>query len=297
MSSFDLYGLIAPVFTPLDAAGEVDYDIIPKYAKYLAKQKITGILVGGTTGEFASLDIEERNNILDAWVSVAKPYNLKVLAQVGGAPLPDVIKMVKFADKRKVDGIMTLPELYFRPRTADQLVAYLEVVSNAAPSLPLIYYHFPMMTGVNVNVAEFFTIAKSRLPKFMGMKADLEVATHVADQLTDGRVIYVANHLLGPSALMGHDSSIATVNNIFPSLASDIVRLTTKGEVSQAKKLQEKLNSLVDGITCNGDFVPSMKVAMELVTGVKVGPPRMPQKPLNELHKRRVKEHLKRYGY
>lgn len=44
---------------------------------------------------------------------------------------------------------MTLPELYFKPKTPEQLVGYLERVATAAPSLPLLYYHFPMMSGVD----------------------------------------------------------------------------------------------------------------------------------------------------
>ncbi|XP_022121419.2 N-acetylneuraminate lyase-like [Pieris rapae] len=230
-------------------------------------------------------------------MKVAGPLNLKVIVQVGGASLPDVIKMAQHAEKCKVDAIMTLPELYFRPKTAEHLVSYLELVNKAAPSLPLLYYHFPLMTGVNLNVTEFFTLACRRIPNFMGLKADLHDATQLADHLNCGKLTYIANHMLGPSAFMGHDSSIATVNNIFPSLVNDIVRLTKSGEVDMAKKLQDKLNSMVNGISCNGDFVPCMKVAMELVTGIKVGPPRMPQKPLNELLKKRIEDVLKKYKY
>lgn len=43
-ATYDFYGLVAPVFTPLDEDGVINYDVIPKYTKYLAKQNITGIL-------------------------------------------------------------------------------------------------------------------------------------------------------------------------------------------------------------------------------------------------------------
>lgn len=44
---------------------------------------------------------------------------------------------------------MTLPELYYKPKVVDHLVDYLEAVSKAAPTRPLIYYHFPKMSGVD----------------------------------------------------------------------------------------------------------------------------------------------------
>jgi len=48
-----------------------------------------------------------------------------------------------------VDSILCLPELYFKPTTPKQLIEYLEIVSEAAPKTPLLYYHIPMMTNVN----------------------------------------------------------------------------------------------------------------------------------------------------
>ncbi|XP_050664150.1 N-acetylneuraminate lyase-like [Leptidea sinapis] len=294
---FEIQGLVAPVFTPITDTGAVNLDVIQKYAQYLTINRITTVLVGGTTGEFASLNVQERNEVLDAWLEAAKPLRMKVIAQVGGASLPDVLRMAEHAENAKADAIMTLPELYFKPKTTEHVVSYLDVVSRAAPSLPLLYYHFPMRTGVNVNAAEFFTTAAKRIPNFMGMKADLQVAVQVGSHLTDGRKVFIANHLLGPSALLGHDSSIATVNNMFPTLSKDIVVSTKIGDVTKARTLQEKLNLLVDGIMSNGDFVPSMKVAMEVITGVKVGPPRFPQKPCDELMQARIEEHLRTFGY
>ncbi|KAF9806884.1 hypothetical protein SFRURICE_005841 [Spodoptera frugiperda] len=96
------------------------------------------VSVSGTTGEGMLLKVEERKSLLEAWVSVARPAQMKVIAQVGGGPLPDVLELAKHAEKLNVDGIMTLPELYYKPRTVDQLISYLQTVSAAAPTLPLI---------------------------------------------------------------------------------------------------------------------------------------------------------------
>lgn len=66
-----------------------------------------------------------------------------------GFNLKFIFQQAKYASHINADAIMTLPELYFKPKTSEQLVDYLELVSQAAPSLPLIYYHFPMMSGVD----------------------------------------------------------------------------------------------------------------------------------------------------
>ncbi|KOB65439.1 putative N-acetyl neuraminate lyase, partial [Operophtera brumata] len=113
-----------------------------------------------------------RKQLLAAWIKAARPHGVSVISQVGGAPLPDVIEL---------------------PRNVEQLVAYLQTVSSAAPALPLVYYHFPMMSGVDLNMQDFFATAKDRIPNFMGMKADLNVAVQVADQLAPDQRVFIAN--------------------------------------------------------------------------------------------------------
>ena len=52
---------------------------------------------------------------------------------------------------------------------------------------------------------------------------------------------------------MGHDSSIATVANLFPDLVHNIVETVKDGEVGKARVLQKRLNKIVDAIASQGD--------------------------------------------
>ncbi|KAI5631017.1 dihydrodipicolinate synthetase family domain-containing protein [Phthorimaea operculella] len=296
MVSFDIQGVIAPVFTPIDSHGKLNLSVIPEYAQYLTKHDIRAVLVGGTTGEAVTLSLEERKSILDAWLNKAKPLGVKVIAQIGGVPYPEVIEMARYAETRQADCIMTLPEIYYKPSTTEGLVQYLEEVSAAAPSLPLLYYHFPMMSGVDVKIPEFFKLASSRIPNFKGMKADLSVAVQVADMLGEDQRIFNGNHMIAPAVLLGHESSIATVTNMFPDLVLEIVGATKAGDVELVRKLQGKMNKLVAGIASQGDFLPCMKAAMPLVTGIQVGQPRRPMMPLEEPRLRKVEAALKGLG-
>ncbi|RVE43726.1 hypothetical protein evm_011575 [Chilo suppressalis] len=295
MVHFSVKGVIAPVFTPVDNRGQMILTVIPEYAKHLSENGVDGLVVGGTSGQAMCLSVEERQNLLECWIKAARPLGLKVMAQVGGAPMPDVLALAKHVELVKADGMMTLPELYFKPRTPIQLVDYLEEVSAAAPSTPLIYYHFPAMSGVDMNIPELYKEAVRRIPNFKGFKADLNVAIQLEELLAPDHRVFIANHLLAPSVLMGHESSIATVTNIFPSLVRDLVS-GARGDIVPTSLLrkQAKLNKLVAAITQQGkwDFVPSMKTAMELTTGISVGPPRRPLKPLDQHQKDTMKARL-----
>ncbi|XP_063367650.1 N-acetylneuraminate lyase-like [Cydia amplana] len=294
--SFDVKGVIAPVFTPIDDAGCVNFSVIPEYFNYLHENGVQGILVGGTTGESITLSLEERRAVLEAWVK-ARPEGMRIIMQVGGVPMPDVIKMAQYAEQLKADAIMTLPEIYYKPKTVEHLVDYLHAVSSAAPSLPLLYYHFPMMSGVDVNMPEFFKLASARIPNFKGMKADLGVALQVSDQLGEDQRIFNGNHLVAPPVLLGHDSSIATVTNMFPRLVRGVIEAVKGGEVVKARALQEKLSNLVTAISSQGEFLPTMKAAMPMITGIQVGPPRRPLASIDDLKKGQLMENLRRLNF
>lgn len=88
------------------------------------------------------------------------------MIQVGGGPFPDVVELARHADSLGVDAILTLPELYFKPKKTQELISYLKFVSAAAPNTPLFYYHYPTQSGVNSEFfnCSFFIIACPILP-------------------------------------------------------------------------------------------------------------------------------------
>ncbi|GBP17918.1 N-acetylneuraminate lyase [Eumeta japonica] len=300
MVKFEAKGLMPPVFTPVNEDQTINYDIIPKYAEFLVKSGIKSILVGGTTGEHMALSVTDRKKIIDAWVKAGKPLKLHLQVQVGGAPLRDVLDLAKYCELAGVDSLLTLPELYFKPTDVDSLVSYVELVAKAAPSLPVLYYHIPSMSNVTVNMPSFVTAATARIINFKGIKFtsnDLSEAAQVLRVLKDGQEMFLgADTLLAPAALLGIKSAIGTTFNIFPQLAQDILNAVEANDVQKAKALQEKLSLAVEAHTPEGPWVPIMKVGMELVTGIKVGPPLLPQKPLSVEQRSRIQTKLKALG-
>lgn len=53
------------------------------------------------------------------------------------------------AESIKVDSVLCLPELYFKPKTEEELVKYLKDIAQFCPTTPVLYYHIPWMSGVN----------------------------------------------------------------------------------------------------------------------------------------------------
>lgn len=300
MVSFNASGLMPPVFTPLNEDQTVNYGVIPAYAKYLADSGIKCVLVGGTTGENMSLSVSERKKLVDAWVAAGKINGLHIQVQVGGAPLADVLVLARYCQDVGADSLLTLPELYFKPTTVEELVFNISQVAKAAPKLPVLYYHIPSMTKVEINMPAFVSAATASIPNFKGLKFtsnDLSEGAQVLRALKDDQHMFLgADTLIAPAALLGIKSSIGTTWNLFPKLAQDILAAVERNDVQTARVLQEKLSLAIEAHTCEGSWVPIMKAGMEIVTGIKVGPPSFPQRPISAEAKQRIQSKLRTLG-
>ncbi|XP_051171670.1 N-acetylneuraminate lyase-like [Leptopilina boulardi] len=281
-------GLIAPVFTPYnnDNSQTINLSIITQYAEYLAKKGINGVLVGGTSGEGTSLSLTERKLISEEWAKAVKKTKQHLMIQIGGAPLPDVLELAKHAESLKVDSLLCLPELYFKPSSVENLINYMEIVSNAAPKTPLLYYHIPMFTNVNIHMGNFLEIIGEKVPTFCGIKFTSSNLDEGAQALkaNNGRfAIFLGNdQLISAACSMGMDSFIVTTLNIFPEFSLKILESWKNNDFKTAQKTQEKLSKAVHLISKHGNWVETMKFAMNYLSPLNMGNARSPLKRLSQ---------------
>jgi len=230
-----------------------------------------------------SMSAAERMQVAECWLT-RDNSDQHIMIQVGGAPFPDVIDMARHAEKLGADSILCLPELYSKPQDMAELISYLSIVGQAAPNTPLLYYHIPMFTNVNMHMGKFLTEIAGKVPTFVGIK-------FTSNDLSEGmeavrannrqfRVFLGADTLILGAYALGFDSAIATTFNIVPNVGHAIIKYYSEGNHEAAQKEQEKLSGIVNGITRYGTWVPSMKEAMNIFTPINCGPVRSPLKPL-----------------
>ncbi|XP_050667429.1 N-acetylneuraminate lyase-like isoform X2 [Leptidea sinapis] len=292
-------GVIPAVFTPMNNDNTVNVKVIPKYAEYLTKNGVTGVLVGGTASQHMCLSVIDRKRVIEEWVKASKG-KLHIMAQVGGAPMADVLDLTQHYSGIGVDSILTLPELYFRPNDVTDLVDYVVEVAKLAPNLPILYYHAPHMTNVSVHMPTFAKAASDRIPNFKGIKfasTDLKEAEQLLRVLKDDQDILIAYaEVLAPAALMGIKSTTANVYNFLPHLARDILEAVNKQEMENARSLQSKLTSAIEAHIPEGAWVAVMRAGTEIVSGIELGPPLRPVKPITDESKQRIKQRLTDMG-
>ncbi|MDO4229700.1 MAG: dihydrodipicolinate synthase family protein, partial [Capnocytophaga sp.] len=159
--------LIAATYAPMDSKGVVSTKVIPQYADFLKRNGVSGIFANGSTGDFASLSVEERKEIIEAWAEQKSP-DFFITNHIGDINLNHAVELASHS-ANKVDAISTLAPFYFKPNL-DNLVFYCKTIAEAAPNVPFYYYHIPELTGANFDMTQFMQKAKEQIPTFAGLK-------------------------------------------------------------------------------------------------------------------------------
>jgi N-acetylneuraminate lyase len=162
-----LSGLIAAPHTAFTSQAKINTRIIPRQAKLLIQQKVTGAYICGTTGEGISCSVEEREAVMKAWVDAAK-NKLFIIAHVGALSIADIKRLVKSAQKIGVDAISIVPPNFFKPGSVDALITFIQEATKGC-KLPFYYYHTGM-SGVTLDMVKFLEKADGRLPYLAGIK-------------------------------------------------------------------------------------------------------------------------------
>ncbi|XP_011307907.1 N-acetylneuraminate lyase-like [Fopius arisanus] len=299
--SYTFRGLIVPVLAPFTERLTLNLPIIPTYAKYLADNGVNGVLVNGTTGEGMSMSVDERKHVAESWANTVKETNQHLMIQVGGAPLPDVIELAKHAAKNKADSILCLPELYFKPANVNELIDYLKIIGEAAPKTPLLYYHFPVRSNVNLHMGKFLETIRNEIPSFVGIKftsTNLEEGSQALRADSKRFVVFQgSNEILSAGCAIGMDSCIPSSTNVFPENVQQIVDAGMRGDGLKAREAQEKLNKALSIISKYGNWSAALKCAMSLITPINPGPTRPPNHRLTPEDVNSMSQELQALGY
>ncbi|XP_015119731.1 N-acetylneuraminate lyase isoform X2 [Diachasma alloeum] len=248
-----------------------------------------------------SLSVPERKQIAESWASAVRTTKQHLMIQVGGAPLPDVIDLAKHAEEIEADSILCLPELYFKPANVNQLINYLRIVGEAAPRTPLLYYHFPARSSVNLHMGKLLETVGTQVPSFVGIKftsTNLEEGSHALRADNRRFVVFQgSNEILSAGCAVGMDSCIPSSTNVFPENVQQIIAAGTRGEGSRAREAQEKLNKALTVISKYGNWSAALKSAMSLMTPINPGPTRPPNARLTQEDIRSMRQELRALGY
>ncbi|KAI7798143.1 N-acetylneuraminate lyase [Triplophysa rosa] len=280
-----LTGLVAATFTPLTTDGAINLSVIGSYIDYLTeKQSVKKVFVNGTTGEACSFTVDERKRLAAEWCLQGKGKLEQVIVHVGCMSIKDTQELAQHASSIGADGIAVISPSYFKPTNADALRMFLKEVGASAPDLPLYYYHIPSMTGVALEVADVLNGIEKMIPSFKGVKysgTDLRDLGQCVcySQSHNWSVLYGVDEQLLGALVLGVHGAVGSTYNYLGCKMKQMLSAFDEGNMTQARDIQFKCMDVITFAKNLGFDVAVNKQVMSELSGLALGPPRLPMLP------------------
>ncbi len=288
-----LTSLIAAPYTPMHPDGSVNPGIIPDMADHLQKEGVAGVFICGTTGEGASLTIDERMLLAEQWVAHAGD-RLAVIVHAGHNSVYEARRLAEHAQSIRAHGIAALAPSFFKPTSINSLVAYCAAVAETAPALPFFYYHIPSMTGVNLPMPEFLSTGSKRIPTLSGIKfsaSDL-MQFHRCAAMESGRytMLFGSDEMLLGALAIGAEGAVGSTYNYAAPNYLRMMEAFKQGDIETAQRFSDHAVALVEVLLKHG-VIRAGKTIMAL-RGIDCGEVRLPLTPLSAEQKQSLYEEV-----
>jgi 4-hydroxy-tetrahydrodipicolinate synthase len=236
-------GSLVAIVTPLHSDGHVDYEAWARLLDFHAANGTQGIVVGGTTGESATLrEAELRELATRACEQLAG--RMPVIVGAGNSSTAATVERVAWLSQLPVAGLLLVTPAYNRP-TQEGLYQHFAAAAAAAGK-PLLLYNVPARTAVDMQPQ---TVARlARLRGIVGVKEAVPDAARVRQLVAATSPDFVV--LSGDDATAreaiaaGARGVISVTANVAPRAMSEMVAAALRGDAERAAQLDEGIAGL-----------------------------------------------------
>ncbi|MBZ5578908.1 MAG: dihydrodipicolinate synthase family protein [Acidobacteriia bacterium] len=292
MSAMKIQGILPPIATPFDHAGNLYAAKVQHNVEKWNKTTLAGYVVCGSTGEDVFLSTEEKVTLFELVAKYAAPEKL-LIAGTGMESVKETICLTNRAAEIGYKAALVRTPNYFKTQMtqpATQMLYYRAVADQA--KIPVLLYNWPLMTGIDLPAET--AVALSEHPNIIGMKDSSGNIQRLMEVVRDARpgfqFLVGSPATLWPSLLMGASGGILAFANAAPYATIAIWEAFRTREEEAARDWQTRVGRAASATSKYG--VPGLKHAMDL-NGYYGGPPRLPLSVPTPEAKRAIEEAFK----
>ena len=239
-----LEGIYAAMVTPLNRKLKVDGNGLKYEVDFLIANRVHGLVILGSVGEFPYITVEEKKRIIDIVVEQTKG-RVPVIVCTSSMGTDEVILLSKYAKDSGADGLMvTLPVYY--PLSDEDIFNHYYTISKAV-NLPILLYDFPSLTHLDMSPELISRL--SSIENVVGIK--VTAAAEKAEEILKTVKKQSSSVFTGTSFLllrvlqMGGVGVIDPIPCIAPRDVISIYESFKIGNMEKAAQLQQKLYKLM----------------------------------------------------
>jgi 4-hydroxy-tetrahydrodipicolinate synthase len=283
--------ILTAMVTPFNDDFSVNYDAAANLAKYLVENGSNGLVVAGSTGESATLSVEEK---LKLFVTVLDAVGNKatVIAGTGSNDTMASLKLTQAAEKLGLHGAMLVGPYYNKPPQEGYYQHFKTVADNT--DLPLIIYNVPGRTSSNILPGTIARLAE--LKNVVAVKeasGNLEQVAEIVRTAPKDFMVYSGDDSLTlPILSVGGVGIISVAAHIVGNRMQEMISAFTNNDLAKAQAIQSELLPFFRLMFITTNPIP-IKTAVNLI-GQNGGSFRLPLIPPTSNELKEIKDGMHR---
>ena len=288
-----LQGSLVALITPMNQDGSIHYEQLRDLIDWHIESGTDGIVAVGTTGESATLSVEEHLSVIEETVKHVNK-RVPVIAGTGANNTLEAIALSRAAEKAGADYTLSVVPYYNKP-SQEGIYQHFKTIAEAT-SIPMIIYNVPGRTVVSMTNDTILRL--SEIPNIVGVKeasgnvgSNIELINHAPEGFA---VLSGDDHTALPFMLCGGHGVVTVAANAAPKLFADMCRAALQGDIALARELNDRLIPIYDTMFCE----PSPAAPKWAVSALGKCEPhvRLPLVPLTKNGQAKVRAALKASG-
>ena len=292
---FNLKGSIAALVTPMESDGEINWGGLKDLIEWHVSSNTSGLVIVGTTGESATLDVAEHVQLIERSVDIAEG-RIKIIAGTGANSSKEAIYLTNSAKSAGADAALLVTPYYNKP-TQEGLYQHYMLIANEV-DLPQILYNVPSRTGCDLSNETVMRLVDH--DNIVGLKdatGSIERLKAIMKSLDsnqkDNFSLYSGDDPTATEFILnGGVGTISVTANIVPKIISDICRFALYSEADSAIQLDRQLIRLNEILFIESNPIP-IKWMLNRVGRITDGI-RLPLTPLDSKFHHQAEDILKK---
>jgi len=247
------HGIGVALITPFKKDKNIDFEALENLVNFQIDNGIDYLVVLGTTGEPATLTLNEKQSVIETVISTNK-NRLPLVLGIGGNNTQSVIDEIQQTDLSAFDAILSVTPYYNKP-TQEGIYQHFKNIAEQSPK-PILLYNVPSRTGVNMKPKTVLRLA-SDCSNIIGIKeaaGSMDQAFRLIQNKPDNFLVISGDDMMAlPMALTGGNGVISVLGQGIPKDFSKMIHLALKGKAKIAANLHYKLMNSIDFIFEEGN--------------------------------------------
>lgn len=250
-----IQGSIVAIVTPMHRDGAVDYPAFDRLLEWHIAQGTDAIVVVGTTGESATLTLEEHCEVVAHCVNTVR-RRIPVIAGTGSNSTTEALFYTRSALEHGADACLLVVPYYNKP-SQEGLYQHFRTLAEQV-EIPQILYNVPGRTGCDMLPETVERLAD--LGNIVGIKeatGDLDRGLEIIRRCGDRLAVYSGDDAIAlPLMLGGAKGNISVTANVAPAIMHEMCVMAMAGRADAAAALNARVELLHKRLFLEGNPVP-----------------------------------------